>query len=63
MKHDKQKNYAFIDEQNLYRGVQKLGWKLNRKKLRIYLKDKYAIEKAFIFLGYIPQNKHIYQFL
>lgn len=56
-------NYAFIDGQNLYRGVKNdiidnktkaiiySGWKINFEKLRTYLRTKYGIDKAFIFIG------------
>ena len=30
------------------------------RKFRIYLKDKYSIAKAFIFVGYVPQNQDLY---
>lgn len=56
-------NYAFIDSQNLYLGTKKLGWNLDYKKLRIFLKDKFFITKAFIFIGYISKNKKLYKFL
>ncbi len=29
-------------------------------KFRIYLKDKYGIAKAFICIGYVPQNQDLY---
>ena len=38
-------NYAFIDSQNLNLGIQKLGWKLDYRKFRVYLKEKYNIQK------------------
>lgn len=56
----KQNNYAFIDSQNLNLAIQDLGWKLDFKKFRIYLEDKYSIKKAFLFIGYIPQNAALY---
>lgn len=56
-------NYAFIDSQNLNLGIKNLGWQLDFKKFRVYLKDKYRIEKAFIFIGYIPGNEKLYTFL
>lgn len=59
----KENNYAFIDSQNLNLGIQELGWKLDFKKFRIYLKDKYKATKAYIFIGYIPQNQDLYTFL
>ncbi len=54
------KNFAFIDSQNLYVGVKSLGWKIDFKKLRIYLRDKYCVGTAYLFLGYLPQNKKLY---
>lgn len=54
-------NYAFIDGQNLYLGVKELGWNLDYKRFRIYLKEKYRVEKAYIFIGYIPENQELYK--
>jgi len=31
-------NFAFIDSQNLNLGIQSLGWKLDYRRFRIYLK-------------------------
>jgi len=56
-------NYAFIDSQNLNLGVQTLGWKLDYKRFRIYLKEKYGVKKAYLFLGFLPKNKKLYQSL
>ena len=62
MRKDYQKlnNYAFIDGTNLYLGVKSQGWKLDYKRFRIFLRDKYKVEKAFIFLGYQPGNERLY---
>ncbi|MBI2124081.1 MAG: NYN domain-containing protein [Candidatus Wildermuthbacteria bacterium] len=57
------KNYAFIDGQNLYLGVRELGWKLDYKKFRVYLKEKYGVEKAYMFMGFLPSNQELYNFL
>jgi uncharacterized LabA/DUF88 family protein len=56
-------NYAFIDSQNLNLGVQSLGWKLDYKKFRLYLKNKYQVEKAYLFIGLIPGNESLYSYL
>jgi uncharacterized LabA/DUF88 family protein len=53
-------NYAFIDSQNLNLGVKTQGWTLDFTRFRIYLKDKYAVEKAFLFIGYIEGNQALY---
>ncbi len=58
-----EKIYAFIDSQNLNLGISNQGWKLDFKKFRIYLKDKYRVEKAFIFIGFIKNNVNLYKFL
>lgn len=63
MSDKKTNNYAFIDSQNLNLGVLALGWKLDFKKFRVYLKDKYNIEKAFLFIGYVFDNQPLYTFL
>lgn len=65
--------YAFIDSQNLNLGTSKdiskhgkriyVGWKLDFKKFRQYLTDKFRVNKAFLFIGYIPQNKTLYDAL
>ena len=57
------KNYAFIDSQNLNLGIQKDGWKLDWKKFRVHLKDKYFVSKAYVFLGFIEGNENLYRSL
>lgn len=53
-------NYAFIDSQNLNLAIQELGWRLDFKRFRRYLSDKYDVGKAFIFIGYVPTNQSLY---
>ncbi len=53
-------NYAFIDSQNVYLSIKSLGWQINWKRFRIYLKEHYDVEKAFIFIGYIEGNNQLY---
>src|SRR5665213_227112 len=53
-------NYAFIDNQNLNLGIQKLGWKMDWRKFRAFLREKYGVEKAFMFIGYMPENEDLY---
>lgn len=54
-------NNAFIDAQNLNLGVQRYGWKMDWKKFRQYLKDKYNVDKAYMFIGYVPENENLYK--
>ena len=52
-------NYAFIDSQNLNLSIREMGWKLDFSRFRIYLRDKYNIEKAFLFIGYVPNGANL----
>lgn len=56
-------NYAFIDSQNLNLGIKRLGWKLDFRRFRVYLKEKYHAEKAYLFIGYLPENQSLYRAL
>lgn len=56
-------NYAFIDSQNLNLGVQKLGWKLNFSRFRVYLAEKYGVKKAYMFIGFVAGNNELYDAL
>ena len=66
--------YAFIDSQNLNLSVQTniqnakgeiiyLGWKLDFKRFLVYLKDKYNVQKTFLFIGFVPGNESLYKAL
>jgi len=44
-------------------GIQKLGWKLDYKKFRIYLKEKYSVRKTYIFIGFVSLNQKLYDSL
>lgn len=56
----KKENYAFIDSQNLNLGVRSLGWRLDWRKFRQYLRNKYNVTKAFAFVGYKAGNEELY---
>jgi len=56
----KENNFAFIDSNNLYLGVKERGWKLDFFRFRFFLKYKYHVSKAFLFIGYVQQNQTLY---
>lgn len=56
-------NYAFIDSQNLNLGVRSQGWILDFARFRVYLKDKYCVTRAYLFIGYLPGNEELYRYL
>ena len=53
-------NYAFIDSQNLNLGTQKMGWKMDWRKFRKMLQDKYGVTKAYMFIGHMPEFEDMY---
>ncbi len=69
----KRNNYAFIDSNNLYLGVSKdlikkgkkvySGWKIDYRRFRVFLREKFGVEKAFIFIGFKPGNQLMYTHL
>jgi len=71
MKRENLTIYAFIDGQNLNLGTSKnivknekliyKGWKLDFRKFRIYLKNKFHVDKAFLFIGYLKENETLYK--
>ncbi len=56
----KQNNYAFIDSQNVNLSIRAQGWKLDWKRFRVYLKEKYSVQKAFLFIGFTDENTQLY---
>jgi uncharacterized LabA/DUF88 family protein len=56
----KRGNYAFIDSQNLNLGVQKMGWKMDWRKFRQFLQDKYEVTHAYMFIGHVPEFEDMY---
>jgi uncharacterized LabA/DUF88 family protein len=58
-----EKNYAFIDSQNLNLGIKDQGWKIDWLRFRVYLKEKYSVEKAYLFIGFLEEHADLYKSL
>ena len=54
----KENNYAFIDGQNLYMSTLSAHtpWRIDLARFRIYLRQKYNVEKAYYFLGFVQEE-------
>lgn len=67
--------YAFIDSQNLNRGVRNdirtkdgkhfryKGWSLDFGKFYQYLKNELHVKRAFVFIGFMAENQELYDSL
>ncbi len=53
----KENNIAFIDAQNLHLWTASENWKIDFKKFRIYLRDKFNIDEAYFFLWFLDENQ------
>ena len=53
--------FAFVDSQNLNLGTQRMGWKLDWRKFREYLRDNYNVTQAYLFIGYMSENEALYE--
>lgn len=59
----KKGNYAFIDSQNLNLGTQRMGWKMDWRKFRQWLKDEHNVTQAYMFIGYMADNEALYEYM
>jgi hypothetical protein len=55
-----QKNFAFIDGQNLFLGLREIGLTLDYRRFRIYLRERFQVAEAYYFIGYIPAHEALY---
>ncbi len=53
----------YIDGNNLYRAAKELGFAINYKKFRGWLRQKYNPKNVFLFIGLIPNRTSFYQYL
>lgn len=56
-------NFAFIDGQNLNAGVKALGWKLDHKKFREFLREQFDATRAYMFVGFMEEHQDLYSAL
>ena len=57
-------NIAYVDGQNLHlgtKGMTEYAWHVDLTKFRVYLRQKYDIQKAYYYLGYIQDDHKIEQ--
>lgn len=55
-------NQAFIDGQNLYMNTKANSWTVDLVRFRVYLKERYNVEKAYYFLGAVDEdNQSLYE--
>ncbi len=54
---------AYIDASNLKFGIAQSSWKLDYQSFRSWLRDKFGVHRAIFFMGLIPDNADLYNYL
>lgn len=56
----KENNFAYIDGANLYKGVGSSAWKLDYRKFRSWIRQKFSIAEAYLFIGLVSKHADLY---
>lgn len=57
------KTNVYIDGNNLYRSAQELGFNIDYKKFRGWLRQKYNANNIYLFIGLVPNRVKFYEYL
>ena len=61
--HPVNKINIYIDGNNLYRSAKELGFNIDYKKLRGWLRQKYNPTNVYLFIGLVPERTKFYEHL
>lgn len=53
----------YIDGNNLYRSAKELGFEIDYKKFRGWLRQKYKTSNIYLFIGLVPERVKFYEYL
>lgn len=56
----KENNFAYIDGANLHKGVESSAWKLDYRRFRSWIRQKFDITNAFLFIGLMSKHADLY---
>ena len=51
---------AYIDGANLHKGVRSAGWNLDYQKFRSWIRQKFDVTEAHLFIGLMPKHADLY---
>lgn len=52
--------FAYVDGANLHRGIKSLGWKLDYRKFRSWIRQKFNVSEADLFIGLMSKHADLY---
>src|SRR3989344_8102796 len=53
-------NFAYIDGANLHRGVESSAWKLDYRRFRSWIRQKFGVTEAYLFIGLMSKHADLY---
>ena len=56
-------HYAFIDSQNLNKAIEAIGYAIDYRRFRLWLKNRHGIDRAILYFGYVKSNQKLYHSL
>jgi len=51
---------AYIDGANLHKGVESSAWKLDYRRFRSWIRQKFNVTDTYLFIGLIPKHANLY---
>lgn len=54
---------AYVDAANLHHATVGAGWMLDYERFFVWLQDKYRVEEAYLFIGFIEKFSALYEHL
>ncbi len=57
------RSIAYIDGANLHKSISDLGWVLDYRRFRAWIRQKYNVQIAYIFIGMVERYSNLYLFL
>ena len=54
---------AYIDGANLHKGVGSMSWKLDYRRFRSWIRQKFGITEAHLFIGMMSKHADLYTYL
>lgn len=56
----KENNIAYIDGANLHKGVESSAWKLDYRRFRSWIRQKFGVTDVFLFIGLMSKHADLY---
>lgn len=56
----KANNYAYIDGANLHKGVESSAWQLDYRRFRSWIRQKFGVTDAYLFIGLMSKHADLY---